>query len=106
MTTLYYKRTPLRFECTGCGKCCTGNSNHYVELSETEAVRIREQLDVSEQWFQKHYLVKLFDNKIGLRITEKGKCVLLDSNGKCKAYTVTIFVKYVIIKSTVFAYAD
>lgn len=86
MTTLFYKRSPLRFQCTGCGKCCTGNSSHYVELSVDEAQHIRQMLGVSEQWFRRHYLVKLFDDRQGLRITEKGRCILLDQNGMCRVY--------------------
>jgi Fe-S-cluster containining protein len=82
----YYLRQPLRFHCTGCGKCCLGSQEHYVEVSPEEAERIRNRLELSKPWFRKKYLVKVFEDKQGLRITEQGQCILLNEEGKCSVY--------------------
>lgn len=85
---MYHRRTQLRFECTGCGKCCYGKASAYVGLSHTEADRIQRLLGISKAWFQRRYLIKLWDNKIGLRLLANGRCVLLGDNNKCRAYSL------------------
>jgi uncharacterized protein len=77
----------LRFECTGCGKCCTGAPG-YVWVTEKEIEAIASYLKISVQEFGKKYLRRI-DNRYSL--IERSKtydCVFLEDKTKCKIYPV------------------
>ena len=79
----YFFDKGLRFECTGCGKCCTGSSGT-IFVNEHESEAIAKRLGLSTDDFLKKYAYPM---KGGHSIQEKsnGDCVFL--NGKlCGIY--------------------
>jgi len=82
---MYHKQQPLRFHCTGCGKCCSGGSDHYVAMSKNEAERIRRHLGITDSWFRRRYVEHLTRNTFTARMPE-GRCTFLDKKGQCKIY--------------------
>jgi Fe-S-cluster containining protein len=83
---MFYRRQNLRFQCTGCGACCTGNPADYVAVDAREQQTIRVFLGVSRQWFRRRYLVKLDGDHKGLASRENGRCVFLDRANRCRIY--------------------
>ncbi len=81
----------LRFECTGCGGCCTGRGNarieYYVAVTPAEQRRIRKYLGVSPAWFRRRYLTRFEDGDESLR-WEGDRCVFLDGDKRCRIYPV------------------
>ncbi len=82
-------REGLRFECTQCGNCCSGDPG-YVWATKEEIRRISEFLGRNDGWLDRAHL-----RRVGLRysLTEKddGDCVFLKrENGKttCGIYPV------------------
>lgn len=83
----YYEQVPLRFRCTGCGRCCTGNSaTHYVAVSAREQERIRESLGLTRDWFRRRYLEPLAEGGHGIRLGSDGRCPFLTRDGRCHIY--------------------
>jgi uncharacterized protein len=77
----------LRFECTGCGKCCTGAPGYiWVTLEEIEAIAARVGLPV-EQFTRKY--VRRIGNEYSLieKRNSKGEydCIFLDGK-RCQIY--------------------
>ena len=77
----------LRFECTQCGKCCTGATG-FVWISEDEMVSMALTLDMPLAIFKKRF-IRSRDNRYTL-IEKKNKnnkydCIFL-KNGKCEVY--------------------
>lgn len=77
----------LRFRCTGCGGCCRGRGNYWVETSRAEQRRIQRFLNVSSAWFRRRYLTAYEDGSEGLR-WQNDRCVFLDKNERCSIYAV------------------
>jgi len=78
-----------KFNCTGCGKCCTGDpSTHYIELTNGEAESIRLFLGLGKARFAAQYLVSLEGNHKGIRINANRSCVFLDKKVGCLIYGV------------------
>lgn len=81
----------LRFECTGCGGCCTGRGNarveYYVAITLVEQRDIRKYLGVSLAWFKRRYLMRFEDGEESLR-WEGDRCVFLDGDKRCRIYPV------------------
>ena len=78
---------PYRFECTGCGECCTGpGADWMIEVDREEQDRIQRYLGVTRAWFRRRYLFR-FDSKTeSLRMNRKtGACVFLEA-GRCRIY--------------------
>lgn len=75
----------LRFQCTGCGKCCTGSPG-YVWVTEEEMAGMAALLNISSDLFKRRYTRKR-DNRYCL--TEKKSqdhdCVFLKDK-KCLVY--------------------
>jgi Fe-S-cluster containining protein len=77
----------LKFQCTGCGDCCTGAPGYvWINQAETEALAAETGLSVSE--FERRYV-----RYVGVRKTLKERknydCVFLDSTTrKCTVYKV------------------
>ena len=81
----------LRFECTGCGGCCTGRGNarveYYVAVTPVERRRIRQYLGISVAWFKRRYLMRFEDGDESLR-WEGDRCAFLDDDKRCRIYPV------------------
>lgn len=79
----------LAFECTGCGKCCTGAPG-YVWVSDSEIESIAKRLALSKEEFLKQYTWKV-DGKISLiekPEADEGRmndCIFLKGNA-CTIY--------------------
>ncbi len=79
-------RDGLRFECTGCGNCCTGAPGYvWLNKTEIEAIAALFQMDVDA--FEKQYV-----RKVGIRKSlvefPNGDCVFFDNEGRrCRIYT-------------------
>lgn len=75
----------LRFECTQCGACCSGEPGH-VWVNEDEMEAIAEYLNLEQDDFRDQYV-----RKIGARYSlvefPNGDCVFLDSESRgCTIY--------------------
>jgi Fe-S-cluster containining protein len=77
----------LRFQCTGCGKCCTGSPG-YVWVTKEEMLSIAEFLDISIDLFVRKY-VRQKDNRYSLieKRHENFDCIFLKEK-KCLIYEV------------------
>lgn len=84
-------QSKLRFECTGCGGCCTGRGNahleYFVAITPTERERIRAYLGISPAWFRRRYLMRYWDGQHSLRWKDD-RCVFLDGDKRCRIYPV------------------
>ena len=74
----------LRFECTGCGRCCTGG-DAYVWVGSSEIAKLAEHLRLSLDDFGRRYLRRVGD-RLALLEREDGECVFF-RDGACAAYT-------------------
>ena len=77
----------LKFQCTGCGDCCTGAPG-FVWVNKQEIAALAANLGIDVPSFEKQYV-----RKVGIRKTLKElpsanyDCVFLDSQTrKCKVY--------------------
>ena len=75
----------LRFGCTRCRQCCTGEPG-YVWVTKAEMERIAGFLDIAFEEFSRRYCRRVFLS-ISLRERKNGDCVLLGSEG-CSVYPV------------------
>jgi len=82
----YYQREGLRFECTGCGRCCVDESEGMVRVSREEAEALRQHLGLSTRWFRRRYLEPVEDGWRGLRLNPDGRCPFLGEEGRCRVY--------------------
>ncbi len=82
----FYRRNPLKFECTGCGACCTGDGEQYVFLAPGEVRAIAGHIGVSRDWFGRRYMMRTPAGDRVLRMTGSGACVFLRGNGHCAIY--------------------
>lgn len=74
----------LRFECTGCGECCTGAPG-YVWVDEEEIAAMADFLNIPVEEFSLQYLRKI-NGRISLKELPKSyDCVFL-KNKKCQIY--------------------
>ncbi len=84
----FFEQHPLRFECTGCGRCCVAGDDHFVFLSAAEAEAIRRHLQLSPRWFRRRYLARLEQGELVAASGPGGRCVFLDREEKCRIYPV------------------
>jgi len=82
---MIHQRQSLRFKCTACGKCCTGNEDHYIAMSKKEAKNIQTFLNITQRWFRRRYVKHLTRNILTARM-HKGRCVFLNKNNECLIY--------------------
>ena len=75
----------LRFECTRCGRCCTGEPG-YVWVEKEEIARIAEFLKMSQKEFRKRFCRRVI-TRISLLERPNGDCVFFHPNG-CRVYPV------------------
>ncbi|HEX9625833.1 MAG TPA: YkgJ family cysteine cluster protein [Acidiferrobacterales bacterium] len=86
---MFYKTTPLRFHCTGCGACCTGGMDHCVEIGADEQAAIQAFLGLDRARFRRRYLERLGDDGgRGIRLKRDGRCPFLDEGKRCAIYPV------------------
>ncbi len=85
---MYYRHAQLRFECTGCGACCTGGADHYVEVNAAERDAIRAFLGLSPAWFRRRYLLQAAAGLTGIRLGRDGRCPFLGGDNRCRVYPV------------------
>lgn len=83
-TQAFFRRGALRFDCTRCGKCCSGSPEEQVFLFPGEAERIRRHLSLSGAWFRRRYLDRYEGDPV-LRLRDDGSCVFLGKDG-CRIY--------------------
>jgi hypothetical protein len=74
----------LRFECTACGRCCTGG-NGYVWVSEREVSRLAARFGVSLDDFGRKYLRRIGDRYALLESVTDAACVFL-AGDRCGVY--------------------
>ena len=77
----------LKFQCTGCGRCCTGTSG-YVWVTDEEIRSMAALFKLSEQKFKMRY-VRNVNNRLALiekrSLNGEYDCVFLNDN-KCQIY--------------------
>ncbi len=76
----------LKFQCTGCGKCCTGAPG-YVWVSQEEITAIAKFLKIPEDKFIIRYLRKVGKRYSLVEFSKNYDCVFLKDN-KCSIYSV------------------
>ncbi|HET6266568.1 MAG TPA: YkgJ family cysteine cluster protein [Acidobacteriota bacterium] len=74
----------LKFECTKCGKCCTGGPG-FVWITLSELYRIAEYLGLDDTKFAAHYVRKVGD-RMSLIERPNGDCIFFDQG--CTIYPV------------------
>lgn len=75
----------LRFECTGCGDCCTGAPG-YVWVNQEEIAALADQFGVGVEEFERKYV-----RRVGIRKSliefANGDCVFFDgATRRCTVY--------------------
>ena len=81
MSAVNWYADGLRFECTQCGNCCTGDPG-YVWLSESEQKQIAGALGLDLSEFLLRY-TRLVHGRISLREHSNGDCMLLTEDRRC-----------------------
>lgn len=79
-------REGLRFECTGCGACCSGAPGH-VWVEEDEIEQMAAQLEMPVDQFERKFI-----RRVGTRYSlveyPDGDCIFLDAESrKCTIYS-------------------
>lgn len=75
----------LRFTCTACGDCCTGDPG-FVWLNKQEIADLAEATGLDVDAFEERHVRKVGVRK-SLRERESGDCVLFDADSrKCTVY--------------------
>ena len=75
----------LRFECTGCGKCCTGSPG-YVWIEEEEIEEISSYLNISKEHFLKTYTRQIGQRYSLLEDASNYDCIFLKDKKLCTIY--------------------
>lgn len=76
----------LRFECTGCGQCCTGAPG-YIWVTKEEIAQIAEHLQLHIDEFSRLYVRRVKGQFSLLEHPKTYDCVFL-KNKKCQIYSV------------------
>ena len=76
----------LRFECTRCGTCCTGEPGAIVALSEEELEAIANDRKLDRDAFRQAF-VREVDERLSLTEKENGDCIFYKEDG-CSIYKV------------------
>jgi Fe-S-cluster containining protein len=76
----------LRFQCTGCGDCCTGAPG-YVWVNSDEIAALAAEIGSSIDDFEKNYVRTVGARKSLKELKKTYDCVFLDPNTrKCQVY--------------------
>jgi len=81
----WYAATGLRFRCTACGKCCTGEPG-YIWVRPDDVERIARFKGMTVEEFSRRF-VRRVDDRLSLKERSNGDCVMLE-DGKCSVYAV------------------
>jgi len=84
----FFEQYPLRFECTGCGRCCIAGNDYYVYVTGEDIEVMRDYLGVSIRWFRRRYLEKTTDGDPVVSYHDDGRCVFLQDDSRCRIYPV------------------
>lgn len=77
----------LRFQCTGCGSCCTGDPG-YVWVNQTEIDALAEAVGMTPEAFEKEYVYPV-GRRRSLRELPNGDCAFFDNAARrCRVYDV------------------
>jgi uncharacterized protein len=76
----------LRFECTGCGQCCTGTPG-YIWVNDEEIQNIAAFLKLSLEEFSNRYLRRVKGRLSLLELPKSFDCIFLKDK-KCQIYSV------------------
>jgi uncharacterized protein len=75
----------LKFACTGCGGCCTGEPG-YVWVNKAEIAALAAAVDVTVEEFEQRYVRTIGIRKSLLELAG-GDCVFFDNQGRgCRVY--------------------
>jgi len=74
----------LRFECTRCGRCCTGGSG-YVWVTEQDVSRLAAEVGLDLDGFGRRYLRRVGERYALLETPRDGACVFLEGD-HCGVY--------------------
>lgn len=85
---MYYHFANLRFECTQCGRCCTGRPGDVIAVTQSEQAAIVLYLAITATWFKRRYLRRVSTNRKSVRLNADGRCSFLDKAGRCRIYPV------------------
>lgn len=78
-------RDGLRFECTQCGQCCSGEPG-YVWVDEQEITQLANDMKLSVEEFEAQFVRQVGPDK-SLKEYPDGDCILLDpETRKCTVY--------------------
>lgn len=87
MTYSNFYDNGLRFQCQGCGNCCSISEGE-IYLALEEVSEISGFLGISETVFEETYM-RIVDNCYVLKLTgDNGPCIFLNSQGQCSIYPV------------------
>jgi Fe-S-cluster containining protein len=76
----------LKFECTGCGDCCTGAPG-YVWVNAEEIAALAAEVGIDVPQFEKQYVRKIGARKSLKELKKNYDCVFLDPDTrKCRVY--------------------
>ena len=81
----FFQTEDLKFECTRCGRCCTGKGS-YVFITNKESDDIRQHLGLSKSWFKRKYLEYQHGGDLVLTQHDNGDCIFLDKENGCQIY--------------------
>jgi Fe-S-cluster containining protein len=76
----------LRFECTGCGKCCTGAPG-YIWVDDAEITQIADYLQMTTKKFCKKFVRIVKGRQSLLELPKSYDCIFLKDK-KCQIYPV------------------
>ncbi|MBX3423936.1 MAG: YkgJ family cysteine cluster protein [Pirellulaceae bacterium] len=75
----------LKFQCTACGKCCSGEPG-YVWVNSDEIAELAQAMNLSDAQFRQQF-VRQVGRRYSLREYPDGDCLLLDPKTRhCLAY--------------------
>lgn len=80
-------RGGLAFECTGCGRCCSGPQSGYVWVEDLEIERMASQIGVSDIDAFERRFIRNVGNRRSLVEYSDGDCIFLDPDTRhCLVY--------------------
>jgi Fe-S-cluster containining protein len=81
----WYSETGLKFRCTACGECCTGEPG-YVYVTTSDIKRMAKHKGMTPEAYAKLYVRKV-GSRLSLKERSNGDCVMLEGR-KCSVYAV------------------
>jgi len=79
-------RNGLKFTCTRCGNCCTGDPGS-VRVSDNEIEALATLLEIGRDEFHALYVRKLRGGDLSLVEKRNNECVFWDGNSGCGVYS-------------------